>query len=59
MVVCQKAIWETAVSTEEGLDDPNEIATLVSSIAPNSYRGVCGPCVTSAGNILTDVMFFQ
>ena len=23
---------------EEGLDDPNEIATLVSSITPNSYR---------------------
>ncbi|HXA06792.1 MAG TPA: hypothetical protein VNY30_18225 [Bryobacteraceae bacterium] len=40
MVVCQKAIWETAISTEEGLDHPNEIAALVSSIAPNSYRGV-------------------
>jgi len=47
-----------AISTEEGLDKPAEVAALVSSIA-NSYRGVCGPCVTGAGSIFTDVMFFQ
>lgn len=48
-----------AISTEEGFDKPAEIAALVSSIAPKSYRAVCGPCVTAAGSIFTDVMFFQ
>ena len=48
-----------AISTEEGFDHPAEVAALVSSIAPNSYRWVCGPCVTVAGGIFTDVMFFQ
>ncbi|MBZ5595700.1 MAG: FkbM family methyltransferase [Acidobacteriia bacterium] len=47
-----------AISTEEGFDHPAEIATLVSGMAPN-YRSVCGPCVTAAGSIFTDVMFFQ
>jgi FkbM family methyltransferase len=48
-----------AISTEEGFDHPAEITALVSSIAPNIYRSVCGPCVTNAGSIFTDVMFFQ
>jgi FkbM family methyltransferase len=48
-----------AISTEEGFDHPAEIAALVSSIAPNLYRTACGPCVTAAGSIFTDVMFFQ
>jgi hypothetical protein len=47
-----------AISTEEGLDKPAELVALVSSMA-HSYRGVCGPCVTGAGNIFTDVMFFR
>lgn len=47
-----------AISTEEGFDHPADIAALVSSIAPNSYRSVCGPCVTATGSIFTDVMFF-
>jgi FkbM family methyltransferase len=48
-----------AISTEEGFDHPADVAALVSSIGHDSYRGVCGPCVTAAGQIFTDVMFFQ
>ncbi len=48
-----------AISTEEGFDHPAELTALVNSIAPNKYRSICGPCVTAAGNIFTDVMFFQ
>lgn len=48
-----------AISTEEGFDHPAEIAALVNSIAPKMYRSVCGPCVTAAGSIFTDVMFFN
>jgi hypothetical protein len=46
-----------AISTEEGPDHPAELTSLVGSIAPNVYRWVCGPCVTNAGSIFTDVMF--
>jgi len=48
-----------AISTEEGFDHPAELAALLSGIAPGKYRSTCGPCVTSAGNIFTDVMFFR
>ena len=48
-----------AISTEEGFDHPAEIAALVNSLAPNVYRSACGPCVTAAGRIFTDVMFFN
>ena len=48
-----------AISTEEGFDHPAELAAQVNGIAPNSYRAVCGPCITSAGSIFTDVLFFR
>jgi FkbM family methyltransferase len=47
-----------AISTEEGHDHPAEVAALVTRIS-NSYRTVCGPCITVSGNIFTDVLFFQ
>ncbi len=52
-----RPVWEAARHVVAV--DVKTITTPVSSIAPNSYRGVCGPCVTSGGNIFSDVMFFQ